>query len=103
MELIDKYRADWDVFRKYVEKKAKGRCVINNKNWLKLKDYHFEKFVKDLPHPFGFLFKVIYMTNISNEVPCAYRIYKKHRRQRQKIIASKFETKTNAEIFRKYR
>ena len=56
---FNEYEADWLIFRKKIEEKAKGRCIINNKNWGKLRDYHFEECVRVVPNPYGFVFKMV--------------------------------------------
>lgn len=55
---ISIYDNDWDSFRLYIENKAKNRCVLTNKNWLKLRDIHLEMYLKDTDNPFEFLIKV---------------------------------------------
>jgi hypothetical protein len=97
------YEKDWLKFRKYIEEKAKGRCVINNKNWLKLRDYHFEEFIKTVPHPYGLLFKMIYLSALHKEIPCIHRIYRKYRKEKREQLDRAFGLKTRAQAFRKYR
>ena len=97
------YNEDWQKFRKYIEEKAKGRCVINNKNWMKLRDYHFEEFIKTVPHPYGLLFRMIYMSTIHKQIPCIHRVYRRYRRQKQEQLTSTFRLKSRAAAYRKYR
>ncbi len=100
---IQIYKEDWEIFRKYIEEKAKGRCIINNKNWGKLRDYHFEEFIKTVPHPYGLLFKMIYMSKIHKDIPSIYKVYHKYRRERQIELSNIFRIKTKVSAFRKYR
>lgn len=97
------YNKDWQKFRKYIEDKAKGRCIINNKNWMKLRDYHFEEFIKTVPHPYGLLFKMIYMSTVHKNIPCIYKVYRRYRREKQEQFGKVFRLKTRPEAFRKYR
>lgn len=97
------YETDWLVFRKNIEEKAKGRCVINNKNWGKLRDFHFEKCVKVVDNPYGFVFKMVKLHKIYRDVPCAYKIYYKYKIKKQKELESIFRDKSKAEAFRRYR
>lgn len=100
--MIEEYNKDWFDFKKAIELKAKGRCVINNKNWLKLKDYHFKKFIKEIPKPYFVLFKMIHLHKIHKKIPCAYRVYTKHKR----IVMQEdlnFRNKSKASAFKKYR
>lgn len=55
---LDSYEEDWESFKSHVEKLAKDRCTITNKNWLKIREIHLSKFLHSHPHPFGFLIKV---------------------------------------------
>lgn len=100
---IDDYKKDWILFEKYVEKKAKNRCVINNKNWLKLRDYHFENFIKNVPHPYGFVFKIVHTSDLHKNIPCIYKFYYKYKRQRQEQLSRSLGLKTKASAFKKYR
>lgn len=102
---IETYNRDWKDFRNYVEKKAKDRCIISNKNWLKLRDYHFEKFIVTVSHPFGLMFKMIYMSTVHKQIPCIHRVYHKYRKQRieQNTTQTSFRMKTRASAFKKYR
>jgi len=101
---ISDYLEDWEDFRKYIEKKAKGRCVINNKNWMKLRDYHFDRFLKNIEYPFGFIFRILYMTKIHKDIPCIHKMYNRYKkREVQRIDASKMRPRTRADAFKKYR
>lgn len=97
------YETDWLKFRKKIEEKAKGRCVINNKNWGKLRDYHFEECVKIVPNPHGFVFKMVKLHRIHQYVPCAYKVYYKYKREKQRELEAAFRTKSRADAFKKYR
>ena len=100
---FDDYNNDWLIFRKKIEDKAKGRCIINNKNWGKLRDYHFKECVKTVSNPYGFVFKMVKLHKIYQYVPCAYKIYYKYKKQKQEELEVTFRTKTKSEAFRKYR
>ena len=100
---IADYNKDWEKFRVYIEKKIKGKCELNNKNWLKLRDFHFEEFIKKIPHPYGFLFKMIYMSTVHKEIPCIHKVYTKYRKEKQEQLISTFRLKSKASAYRKYR
>lgn len=57
MDLGD-YHTNWFIFKARIEKLAKDRCVISNKNWKKLKEIHFYKYLKDIKNPFGYLIRL---------------------------------------------
>lgn len=99
----NEYEKDWLVFRKKVEDKAKGKCVINNKNWGKLRDFHFEKCVELTKNPYGFVFKMINLHKIHKVVPSAYKVYYRYRKQKIEQIQNAFGIQTNANAFRRYR
>jgi hypothetical protein len=101
--VFTKYEEDWLVFRKKIEDKIKGRCIINNKNWKKLRDFHFEEFIKTVPKPYGLLFRMIYMSNIHKEIPCIHRVYRKYKKEKQQELTNTLGLKTRAEAFRRYR
>jgi hypothetical protein len=100
---FNEYESDWLVFRKKIEEKAKGRCVINNKNWGKLRDYHFEICLKKVNNPYGFVFKMINLHKIYQHVPCAYSVYYRYKKKKQMELETLFRTKSRADSFRKYR
>lgn len=100
---IEFYEKDWGKFEKYIEEKTKGRCVISNKNWKKLRDFHLEKFIKTVPHPYGLLFKMIYMSMVHKNIPSIHKIYHKYRKKRQQELSSVFRVKSKASSFRRYR
>jgi hypothetical protein len=101
---IEVYKENWSVFRKYVERKAKNRCVINNKNWLKLRDYHFTQFVKEMPSPYGFLFHVVYFSDLHKRIPCSRKLYMKYKKQRDASLTGVcYRPKNRVESFKKYR
>lgn len=99
---ISDYEKDWLTFRKYIEDKSKNRCVINNKGWLKLRDFHFENFIVTVPQPYGLIFKMIYMSKVHKNIPCIYRVYNKYRKERvEGLVFQKNQDK--AQAFRRYR
>lgn len=100
---FNEYEIDWTDFRKKIEKKVEGRCKINNKNWGKLRDFHFEKCMGDVDNPYGFVFKMINLHKIYKVVPCAYKVYYKHKKVKQAELETTFRTKSRADAFRKYR
>lgn len=100
---INEYNNSWQDFEKYIEKKTKDRCIITNKNWGKLRDFHFENFIKEVPHPFGLIFRMIYMSKVHKNIPCIYRMYYKYRKLKKKELESAFRPKSRASAYRKYR
>lgn len=100
---IKDYELDWISFRKYVEKKAKNKCIINNKNWLKLRDYHFENFIKKVPNPHGFVFKMVHISNLHKNIPCIYKFYYKYKKERMQELDNYLGLQTKASAFKKYR
>ncbi len=54
---FEQYIDSWDNFRLVCENKVKGRCIINNDGWRKLRQFHLEKFLKTLDNPLMFLIK----------------------------------------------
>jgi len=57
---IDYYEKDWFNFKVYVETKIKNRCDLTSKNWMRLREYHLDDFLKKHNSPYSFLFKVKY-------------------------------------------
>lgn len=57
---IGHYEYDWVCFKMYIEKKVRDRCDLTNKNWMRLREYHLDVFLKRHKSPFQFLFKVKY-------------------------------------------
>jgi hypothetical protein len=100
---IDIYNEDWLVFQKYIEEKAKDRCVISSKNWLKLRDYHFEQFIQTVPHPYGLIFRMIYMSKVHKNIPCIHKMYYKYRKERVKELNNTFGKKNKADAYRRHR
>jgi len=96
---VEDYNNDWEAYKRYIEQKAKGRCFISNKNWLKLRDYHFKKFIKTVPHPYGFIFKMIFLNKMHKQIPCIYNMYYRYKRKRQEELG----LTNKAHIYRKYR
>jgi hypothetical protein len=94
---IDAYNKDWETYKKHIENKIKGRCSLTNKNWLKLRDFHFEQFIKTVPHPYGLIFKMIFMSKVHKNIPCIYKMYYKYKKERDLMFQDK------AEAFRRYR
>jgi hypothetical protein len=99
---IKDYLEDWEKFRNYIEKKAKDRCYISNKNWGKLRDYHLEQFVKKVSYPYGFLFKMIYLNKMHREIPSIFKLYYKYKRKNLNI-ANIFRLKTRIDAYRRKR
>jgi hypothetical protein len=97
---IDEYNKDWDKFRRYIERKTKDRCVVSNKNWKKLRDYHLEQYIVTVKHPFGLLFKMIYMSKVHKDIPSIHKIYSKYRRKKE---GTGIRIQTKVEAFRRYR
>jgi hypothetical protein len=102
---LDFYNKDWEKFEKYIEEKIKGKCEISNKNWLKLRDFHFEQFIKTVPHPYGFIFRMIYKERMHKKIPCIYKLYYKYRKIREKELElqSGVTKKPAAQAFKRYR
>lgn len=84
---IELYKEHWESFRKYCEKKAEDAdCYINNKGWHKLREIHLVKYLKKLPAPYGFLFKIKFRHDyLYKQIKCMPKIYyryaKKHKEQ----------------------
>lgn len=55
---LNEYYNSWTLFRMKIEKRAKGRCKLTKKNWVKLKHYHIEEFLKTCNNKFYFLFRL---------------------------------------------
>lgn len=88
MKEIEEYLASWTVFRNKCEEKVKGVCYINNKGWVKLRDYHMEQWLKNHKSPFGFMFKLKHQYySVYKTIPCASKWYHVTRVKRQ----AKFE------------
>lgn len=100
---IEVYNKDWTKFERYIEQKIKGRCELNNKNWLKLRDYHFEGFIVKVPRPYGFLFKMIHMSKVHKKIPCIHRVYHKYRKIREKELGDRLRVKSKAYAYMRYR
>jgi len=59
------YTHSWHQFRAQCTAKAKNRCILTNKNWIKLKKWHLEQYLKhDTVNPFGFLFRLKTSNNV---------------------------------------
>lgn len=62
MDLLEKdfwdFWESWVTFRDSCEKKAKGKAIINGTGWRKLKDFHTERYLRNLENPHYFLFKM---------------------------------------------
>jgi hypothetical protein len=52
------YNNSWTKFRMIVEKKVKGRCKLNKKNWKRLKEYHFEQFIDTCSNSMYFVLRL---------------------------------------------
>ena len=83
---LESYAHDWERFKLYIEDKSRDRCIITNKNWYKLRDYHLGEFLKTLRFPFGWLFWVkFHHRKAYREIPHMskyYGIYKERRMER---------------------
>jgi len=76
MNDIEKYLYSWRAFQLKCEQKVKNRCIINNKGWFKLREYHMEDFLKKHSSPFGFMFKLKYKhPRVYKSIPCAQKLY----------------------------
>jgi len=103
MTSFEDYNSDWKKFEKYIEKKIKDRCELNNKNWLKLRDYHFENFIVKVSNPYIFVFKMIYVNRMHRKIPCIYKLLYKYKKTYQETDGSLFRMKTRASSYKKYR
>lgn len=84
MKEVRAYLTSWLNFRNQCEEKIKGRCHINNKGWVKLRDYHMEQWLKSHKAPFGFMFKLKHQYyEVYKTIPCAPKWYHVTRLQRQ--------------------
>lgn len=80
---VQKYEQGWSSFKAYIEAKAKDRCIITNKNWIKLRDIHLGMFLQEIDYPFAFLFHMkYYHPSKYRKIRCMpkyYGIYKENR------------------------
>jgi len=83
MNDVERYVHSWRFFQLNCEQKVKGRCIINNKGWAKLREFHMEQFLKNHPSPFGFMFRLKYKhPRVYRRIPCAPKLYHFTRKQR---------------------
>ena len=76
MKDIEQYIYSWRDFQAKCESKVKNRCIINNKGWAKLREFHMEEFLKNHPSPFGFMFRLKYKhRRVFKSIPCASKFY----------------------------
>jgi hypothetical protein len=47
LNYIIKYSNSWIKYKLKIEKLAKGRCTLTNKNWIKLKKMHHTNFIEE--------------------------------------------------------
>ena len=90
MKDVEQYIYSWRSFQLKCENKIKGRCIINNKGWVKLREFHMEQFLKEHPSPFGFMFRLKYQhPRVYRRIPCAPKIYRLTKSQRCDIFDNK--------------
>ena len=85
MDYYSEYESDWYSFKLYIEDKVRDRCDLTNKNWLRLREYHLDGFLKKHKSPYGFLFKVKFFHPEKYRgihcMPHYYGLYKELRNQ----------------------
>ena len=92
MKDIEQYIYSWRDFQSRCESKVKGRCIINNKGWVKLREFHMRQFLKEHPSPFGFMFRLKYQhSRVYRRIPCAPKLYHLTKRWR----CDKFESRVS--------
>lgn len=85
---IENYESDWVEFRKQIEALAKGRCIITNKNWRKIRDIHMSQYLKDIENPFFFLFQVkFFHPEKYRDIKCIPKYYSMYREERNKSFS----------------
>lgn len=78
------YKQDWNRFRIYIEKKAKDRCTLTSKNWVKLKDIHLYIFLRQSEKPFHFLVKIKFYYPIEfSKNQFMYKYYQEYKQLRK--------------------
>lgn len=73
---VKHYLDSWAIYRIDCEIRVKNRAKINNEGWRKLRQYHLEQYVSNLPCSFGFMFALRYKhKNIYKSISCAKSVY----------------------------
>lgn len=90
LENIKYYEKSWDTFRQYCENKAKeADCIINNKGWHKLREYHLENYLQTISTPYGFLFIIKFRySHIYQQIKCMPKLYHKYARKHREQFDS---------------
>ena len=89
MKDVKRYLQSWLEFSAMCENKIKGRCILNNKGWCKLREFHMERWLQKHPTPFGFMFKLKHHHPfVYRSIPCANRLYYKSLRLRNEKFLS---------------
>jgi len=71
MKDLKLYLSSWADFKFICEEKVKDRCYLTNKNWLRLREYHMERFLESHKAPYGFLYRVkLRHPNIYHTIHC---------------------------------
>lgn len=74
---INDYLNSWATFHIDCALKAKGRAHINATGWRRLRQFHFEQFVKEKPEAIPFVITMRFRyPNIFKQIGCANHIYK---------------------------
>ena len=84
---VQHYLNSWQDFELYCTNKAKGRCFLNNSAWRKLRDFHLNRYLKEIEGPYGFLFTVRHFhTDLYNSIRCMPKYYWKYAKKRTEMF-----------------
>ena len=79
MNWINEYETSWFEFQRQCEQKIKGRCILNNTCWRKLKEWHIQEFTKKLDNPRSFFIHLKWKRpDIFHSVMGIYSLYRTH-------------------------
>lgn len=80
---LQQYEEDWIKFKLFIEGLAKGRCIITNKNWHKIREIHLSQYLKKMENPFFFLFQIkFFCPKAYRSVKCLPKYYYNYKQDR---------------------
>ncbi len=86
-EKVQHYLNSWNEFELYCNNKAKGRCLLNNAAWRKLRDFYLNKYLTEIEKPYAFLFAVRHFhIDIYRSIRCMAKYYYRYAKLRAALI-----------------
>lgn len=89
---IDDYLNHWTTYFIDCELRCRGRAKLNNDAKRKLRQFHFEQYIKDKPEAVPFVLTMRFRyPNVYRQIPCANQIYRVCLDKRRELFENKIE------------